>query len=286
MGLTILGGKGFVGSRYVDTYYDPAIGNVVSVNARHDYKVYSKDVLYFISTVDNYNVHTDPYLDIDTNLTTLVDVLERWRKYQEHAGCDDGVFNFISSWFVYGDQEKPLGVKEDADCRPKGFYSITKRCAEQLLISYCETYGLKYRILRLGNVIGPGDPKVSAKKNALQYMVNLLAENKDVQVYGDGMFFRDYIHVQDCAEAIELVLTKGKTNEIYNVGNGLSWPFLLILKYAKQVLWSASKITFIEPKEFHKKVQIPTFYMDVTKLKELGYSPIYTGVDLYRTLIP
>lgn len=286
MGLTILGGHGFVGSQYVKTYYDPAVGNIVSVNDRDDYKIYSKDVLYFISTVDNYNVHDYPHLDIETNLSVLIDVLEQWRNYQEREGTTDGVFNFISSWFVYGDQKYPLGVREDADCRPKGFYSITKRCAEQLLVSYCDTYGLKYRILRLGNVIGPGDKKVSARKNALQYLVNRLASNQDIEIYGDGLFLRDYIHVQDCAEAIELVMARGNTNEIYNIGNGVSWPFSLILKYAKDLLGSSSKFTYIEPKEFHKKVQIPTFYMNVDKLERLGYNPSYRGVDLYRTLIP
>ena len=52
-GLTILGGGGFVGKRYVDTFYHHAIGNITSVNKRNDYSVYSSDVLYFISTVDN-----------------------------------------------------------------------------------------------------------------------------------------------------------------------------------------------------------------------------------------
>ena len=91
--------------------------------------------VYFISTVDNYNVHTDMHIDINTNLNVLMDVLKSFRE-----SSPDAVFNFISSWFVYGNV--PLPAKEDSHCNPRGFYSITKRAAEQMLISYCETFGL------------------------------------------------------------------------------------------------------------------------------------------------
>jgi nucleoside-diphosphate-sugar epimerase len=282
MALTILGGKGFVGSAYVRTYYDQAIGNIVSINEKLDLNVYSKDVLYFISTVHNYHIFKDPTLDIETNLVTFIKVLENWRNRPDSK---EGVFNFISSWFVYGNQEQPHGVLEDAICDPKGFYSITKHCAERLLISYCATYGLKYRILRLANVIGPGDKKVSAQKNALQYMANQLMEDKSVEIYGDGRFYRDYIHIHDCTRAIDIVINKGNINEIYNVGNGKTWDFITILSYLK-VMWdSSSKFTHIEPKEFHKKVQISSFYMNTDKLKALGYEPKYLYAKLFKTLL-
>lgn len=284
--LTIFGGGGFVGGEYVRSYYDAAIGNIQSINAKHDYQVYSKDVLYFISTVDNYNVFEHPLLDIETNLLTLVTVLENWRKLQESRDEKEGVFNFISSWFVYGNQDNPCGVREDAVCDPKGFYSITKRCAEQLLISYCETYGLKYRILRLGNVLGTGDRKVSARKNALQYLIGRIDRGEDIQVYSHGEFYRDYIHVEDCVRAIELTMLNGASNEVYNIGNGKPWQFIEVLMYAIKELKSHSIIEWIEPKDFHKKVQINTFYMNNEKLRSLGYTPIYEGVDLYSSILP
>ena len=84
-------------------------------------------------------------------------------------------------------------MAETAVCDPKGFYIITKRCAEQLLISYCETFNLKYRILRFANIVGPGDTKASPKKNVLQHSINLLAQGKDVELFGDGKFYRDFM---------------------------------------------------------------------------------------------
>jgi len=283
MCLTILGGKGFVGGAYVKQFYDAAIGNIASVNEREDYNVYSKSVLYFISTVHNYHVFDAPQLDIETNLTTLIRVLENWRKRPDSA---EGTFNFISSWFVYGPQSFPFGINEGAHCNPRGFYSITKRCAEQLLISYCETYNLRYRILRLGNVVGLGDAKVSAKKNALQHLINMVAANEPVEIYGSGQFYRDYIHVADCTRAIDLVLRRGERDAIYNVGNGhkVADDLLTILRYVKQQTGSTSEFKFIPAKKFHKTVQVETFGMEVSKLAALGYAPEYTGAKLYDTL--
>jgi nucleoside-diphosphate-sugar epimerase len=281
--LTILGGRGFVGSEFVHHFYHHAIGNITALNARDDYSVRSKDVLYFISTIHNYNVFEDTSLDISTNLLTLMKVLDNWRARPDSK---DGVFNFISSWFVYGDTPMPHAVKEDALCNPKGFYSITKHCAEQLLRSYCDTFGLHYRILRLGNVVGPGDKKVCAKKNALQYMLDRLKAGEPVEVYGDGQQFRDYIHVSDVARAIDIVLAKGNVDEVYNIGNGRhAWTLSEILSYAACTLHSKSSITSIEPKAFHTRVQVRSFYMNVQKLLALGFVPEYTGEKLFRALL-
>jgi len=273
--VNVFGGYGFVGSEYCKISKD-----VLIKNFRENVGVFSPDVVYFISTVDNYNIHVDSQLDIHTNLVVLVNVLDNYRDYikkNKQTGC----FNFISSWFVYGQDSGfgagSRGIPETDPCDPKGFYSITKRCAEQLLMSYCETFGLKYRILRLANVLGPQDKKVSAKKNAVQYLLGELAQNKRVDLYDSGYFYRDYIDVRDCARAIDLVVSRGEVNSIYNIGNGYPIIFRDIIRYARDAMDSGSEIRTIEQKEFHKKVQSSrSFFMDNTKLRELGYRPEYT----------
>jgi nucleoside-diphosphate-sugar epimerase len=124
----------------------------------------------------------------------------------------DVVFNFISSWFVYG-QNNEIPFREDhSKCNPTGFYSITKYCAEQLLISFCETFNVKYRIFRLANVLGEGDSKISKKKNALQYLIKQITENKDVELYYGGKVLRDYIYVDDVCAAIKCCIKNSPTN--------------------------------------------------------------------------
>lgn len=254
-------GKGFIGTRYSQLY--PCV-----VNDRNDLIPKESDILYLISTVDNYNVKTNPYLDIDTNLTTLIRVLENWRNTNK-----DGVFNFASSWFVYGDTDIP--AREDSYCNPKGFYSITKHAAEQLLVSYCETYALKYRILRFANVLGPGDTKAGPKKNAVTYLINQMKNNLPINLYDGGEFVRDYIHVDDLCQAVNLVISSGELNQIYNIGNGHSTKFKDIIDHVVK-LGSKSVVNHIEQADFHKIVQVKSMYMDTDKLKKLGYRPNYS----------
>lgn len=269
--LNVFGGTGFIGSRYVTTY-----SNCVT-NDRNDYIPKSNDILYFISTVDNYNVFNDVHIDIHTNLTVLMNVLSNIQDKQ------NTVFNFISSWFVYGDTELP--AKESSPCNPKGFYSITKRTAEQLLISYCETFGIKYRILRLANVIGKGDQKVSKKKNAIVHMIDELKQNNPINLYDGGDLYRDVIDIDDCVRAINLVITTGELNTIYNIGNGTPVKLLNIIETARLLIKSSSTINYIESPDFHKIVQVKSMYMDTTRLKFLGYTPNFSISDIIHRII-
>ena len=280
MRYNVFGGSGFVGSYFVEQNK-----GYVDVNEKNNLvptlDEYTTNILYLISTVDNYNVKINPYLDIETNLTTLIRVLENFR----HTLRKDVVFNFASSWFVYGDTELP--AKETSFCNPKGFYSITKRAAEQLLISYCETYGLKYRILRFANVVGANDKKASKRKNALLYMLNELKNHRDIKLYDKGEFYRDFITVEDLCSAVKLVMDKGEVNSVYNIGNGTPTTFGDIIKFAHRVYESKSEIKNIDQPDFHKNVQVKSMYMDNNKLLHLGYkqkSTVYTFVEKFKDM--
>ena len=126
-------GAGFVGGTYHKIY--PGI-----VNERSNFIPQSNNILYMISTIHNYHIFENTHIDVDTNLSLLINTLDNAKQ----KFGNDFIFNFVSSWFVYGDTEIP--VKETSMCKPKGFYSITKKAAEDLLISYCETFNIKYSI--------------------------------------------------------------------------------------------------------------------------------------------
>lgn len=255
--ISVFGSSGFVGSNYCSKFAD----KVIKID-RESRLPKSNTILYFISTVDNYNVFNDITLDVETNLKILCEVLDNCKK-------EDIVFNFISSWFVYGNVQLP--ANENSICNPKGFYSITKRSAEQLLISFCETYGVKYRILRLCNVYGKGDQKISKKKNAIQYMINLLKKNETVSLYDNGEPIRDLMYIDDVCDAINLVLEDGEMNQIYNIGSGTPIKIKDIIEVSKQIINSTSNIEYIDAPHFHKIVQSKDFWMDNTKLKSLGF---------------
>lgn len=261
--ISVYGSTGFIGSRFVELYEEQSIR--IPRNQRNPE---TKNILYFISTTHNYHVHDDITLDIKTNLEVLCEVLDYCRS-------EDIVFNFISSWFVYG-KDVDLPAREDFICNPTGFYSITKKCAEDLIISFCNTYGVKYKIIRLCNVLGRGDKNISPKKNAITWMINQLKNNEDVNLYDNGTPIRDVIHVDDACRAIKIIIDDGKTNDIYNVGSGQPSAIGDIIELSRDKLKSTSKINYIEPSDFHKVVQNKDFWMNVEKLTSLGFTPQYT----------
>ena len=266
--ISVFGASGFVGSHFSALYPGEAHAEPRDAESPvHD------EILYLISTTDNYHVYDDLQIDIDTNLKRLMRVLEQCRQR-------DVTINFVSSWFVYGTQSV-LPAKESAPCQPTGFYSITKKCAEDLLVSFCRTFGKKYRILRLSNVYGPGD-HCSKRRNALQYMIQLLVRDEPVELYAAGTPVRDYLYVDDVCRAIRLCMAAAPHGEIINVGSGEPSRMADLIYYCRDRLGSKSSITSIEVPAFHKTVQAHDFYLDVTKLKRLGFVPevpIREGLD-------
>ena len=277
MKISVYGSTGFIGKHFIKMFSEDCISI-----PKQDNKPKSNNILYFISTVDNYNVYTDPYLDVNTNLIKLIEILEECKKLKDLG--EDVTFNFISSWFVYG-KTNDLPANENSVCNPTGFYSITKYAAERLLVSYCNTFNLKYRILRLTNIIGNGDTKISKKKNALQFMLNALHKNEPIKLYNGGSSIRDYMDVYDCARAIKVCLDNAPINEIINISNCEPKTIGDIVYYAKDKLNSKSIIESIPTPEFHKIVQIDNMWLDNTKLLSYGYTQQITVDDSVDSII-
>jgi dTDP-glucose 4,6-dehydratase len=120
--------------------------------------------------------------------------------------------------------------------------------------------------------LGPGDSKVSKKKNAVTYLINRMKQNLPVELYDGGEFVRDYIHVNDLCKAVHIVMESGQVNEIYNIGNGVPTRFADIVQDVLE-LGSTSEVKNIQTADLHKNVQVKNIYMDTEKLKKLGYTP-------------
>lgn len=259
-------GNGFIGSNFSKRY-------VCTINDRNDLVPKTNEILYLISTTDNYNLKTNPYIDIETNLITLIRVLENC-KYLNNV-----TFNFASSWFVYGNAGD--NVTEEEVCNPEGFYSITKHTAERLLETYCKEFGINYRILRFANVIGPGDKSVSPKKNVLSFLTRRLLNNEPITIQHNGDFYRDYIHVNDVCDAVNTIIRKGKLNEIYNIGNALI-RFGDAIEYIVDKTHSSSKITY--SCDDHSSKPYSTI-MNCDKLRALGFHCKYDTKAILDELI-
>jgi nucleoside-diphosphate-sugar epimerase len=278
MTISIFGGMGFVGSAFVASRDDCV------VEPREGRKPSSAEVVYFISTTDNYGpVEGDFQRDVTANLQVLLEVL------QTLVGAPKTTFTYVSTWFVYGDAQTCM-AREDGPCHPLGFYGSTKLCAEHLVQSFCRTFGHDYRILRLCNVYGPGDRGASKKKNALTWLLQILASGEEVPLYEAGEVTRDFLHVDDVARAISACMAKAPVNTIINVGSGASWSFYDIMSSVAEWLDIPFRMRDVEPPDFHKAVQVTDFSMAIDRLRQTGFNPqaylvreMAAICDTYRT---
>lgn len=109
--ISVFGSTGFIGSRFCELFSD----NVISI-PRDNIFAPTSSLLWFISTTNNYHIFDNVQLDIDTNLSLMVEALDKQRKiYGKEL-----VFNLISTWFVYGDPAM-LPVREDSVVLQKDF---------------------------------------------------------------------------------------------------------------------------------------------------------------------
>jgi nucleoside-diphosphate-sugar epimerase len=251
MGFSIYGGTGNIGSYFIGLYGGRPL-------QRTQLAPMDEEVLYLISTTSN--SYSDPLFHTDTN----IDALMRRLVACKEAGIK--TFNFVSSWFVYGPHHGLM--KEEDPCMPKGLYSITKRCAEQLVMDYCSHYGIAWRILRLGNVYGGHDIS-NGQRNALHYIIQELKANRIVE--GVGGMRRDYIHIYDTCRAIQHVCKEGPRNAIYNIGSGRSTFLSQCISYCKETMQSKSIVSY----RMHRNdEQSLVMALDCTKLFDTGFSPL------------
>lgn len=255
--ISVFGGTGFIGGTFCRLYPEDTI-----IIPRDSRNFDTKEVLYFISTTTNQSVFNNLNIDIDTNLKIFIEFL---------SNCKDRdvTINFISSGFVYGNDI--LDAKESDCCNPTGFYSITKRCAEQLLVSFCNTFKIKYRIFRIGNVYGL-DKTISPNKNVLAYMVKLLKNNKQIKLYDGGNFLKDYMFVEDICKSIKLIIDVGNFNEIYNISSGESFSFRKIINTAKSIINSSSEILDVPMPLEQEFIQVRNMTLNIDKLNLLNFS--------------
>ena len=97
---------------------------------------------------------------------------------------------------------------------PNSPYSASKASADMIVRAYYETFGMPINITRCSNNYGP----YQFPEKLIPLMINNCLNEKELPVYGDGMQIRDWLHVSDHCEAIDIVLHNGILGEVYNIG--------------------------------------------------------------------
>jgi dTDP-glucose 4,6-dehydratase len=164
--------------------------------------------------------HVDRSIDgpgdfIETNITGTFNMLEAARKYWVEAGKPASFrFHHISTDEVFGSLGAEGQFTEDTPYDPRSPYSASKASSDHLVRAWHETYGLPVVLTNCSNNYGPYH---FPEKLIPVVILNALA-GKELPIYGDGSNIRDWLYVEDHADALLLVVEKGVVGRSYNIG--------------------------------------------------------------------
>jgi len=151
---------------------------------------------------------TEPKVFIETNVTGTLTLLEAARDKKLER------FVQISTDEVYGSLGPEGKFTEQTPLSPNSPYSASKAAADYLVKAFGHTWGVKYNITRCSNNYG----EYQFPEKMIPLMINNALNDKDLPVYGDGLYVRDWLYVYDHCTAIWKVLTEAPAGEIYNIG--------------------------------------------------------------------
>ncbi len=306
--LLITGGAGFIGShvvrrmvtRYPDYHiinldaltYAGNLNNLTDVSDAPNYTFVAGDINdaaavqqllreYHITGIIHLAAEShvdrsieDPLAFVRTNVLGTVTLLDAARRYWQDAGID-GRFYHISTDEVYGELGETGYFTEQTPYAPRSPYSASKASSDHFVRAYFATYGLPVVISNCSNNYGPNQ----FPEKLIPLMIHNIQNGLPLPVYGEGTNIRDWLYVEDHAEAIDLIYHKGKIGETYNVGGGNEWKNIDLVRTLCKIMddrmgrllgSSEELIRFVRDRAGHDH----RYAIDFSKLThDLGWQP-------------
>ena len=311
MKLLVTGGAGFIGSAVVRLAiarghtvvnvdaltYAACLENVASVADHPNYVFEQVDIRHRAALEAVFakhrpdavmhlaaESHVDRSIDwpadfVETNVNGTFNILEAARSYWQAQGKPEGFrFHHISTDEVFGSLGPTGMFTEDTSYDPRSPYSASKASSDHLVRAWHETYGLPIVLTNCSNNYGPYH---FPEKLIPVVILNALA-GKPLPIYGDGGNIRDWLYVEDHADALLLVLEKGELGRSYNIGGENERTNLELVKTLCAILDRlrprgggsyADLITFVTDRPGHDA----RYAIDPSRLRdELGWRPSVT----------
>jgi dTDP-glucose 4,6-dehydratase len=313
MKILVTGGAGFIGSAVVrlaisrghtvvnldSLTYAACLDNVATASDNPNYFLEHKDIrnrndldLIFSKHKPDAVMHLaaeshvdrsidDPSDFIETNITGTFNLLEAARSYWQTIGKPKSFrFHHISTDEVFGSLPSDPSVRftEETPYDPRSPYSASKASSDHLVRAWHETYGLPVILTNCSNNYGPYH---FPEKLVPVIILRALAE-KSLPIYGDGSNIRDWLYVEDHADALLLVLARGEIGRSYNIGGENELTNLELVHTICKILNRliprskgsyAELITFVKDRPGHDQ----RYAIDPSRIKkELGWQPSFT----------
>jgi len=291
MKLLVTGGAGFIGSEFVRQAVKKGFKTVVIDKLTYAgdlerLKEVQKDITFYKCDIRNRDfidyifekekpdcvVHfaaeshvdrsiLDPEEFLSSNVLGTHVLLDTAKKYEIKK------FVNISTDEVYGELGETGKFTEETPLNPNSPYSVSKASADMLGRAYFRTYGLPVITVRPSNNYGPWQ----YPEKLIPVVIVKALQNEEVPVYGKGLNVREWLYVEDCAEAIFAIIEKGKPGEVYNVASGEERRNIEVVEKILNILGKPRElIKFVKDRPGHDF----RYSMDFSKVvKECGWEP-------------
>jgi dTDP-glucose 4,6-dehydratase len=319
MKILITGGAGFIGSAVVRQAvaaghnvvnldaltYAACLDNVASVSDSNHYSFEHVDIRNMGALSDAFTrhqpdavmhlaaeSHVDRSIDgpgafIETNIMGTYNMLEAARAMWLEQGKPEAFrFHHVSTDEVYGSLGAEGKFTETTPYDPRSPYSASKASSDHLVRAWAETYGLPVVLTNCSNNYGPFH---FPEKLVPVIILNALA-GKDLPIYGNGANVRDWLYVEDHADALLTVLTRGQTGRTYNIGGENERTNLQLVHTLCEILDElrpgaapyAEQITYVTDRPGHDA----RYAIDPTRIRnELGWRPSVTVEEGLRRTV-
>jgi dTDP-glucose 4,6-dehydratase len=204
----------------------------------------------------------DPDAFIKTDVYGTYVLLEAAREFALERSLQ------ISTDEVYG--HVPVGASKETDpIAPRSPYAASKASADLMVNAYHVTYNLPVVVTRGSNNIGP----YQYPEKVVPLFITNAIDDLPLPLYGDGLQVRDYQYVLDHCEAIDLVLHKGETGGIYNIGTGTEMRNIDMARLILRLLGKPeSLIQPVRDRPGHDR----RYSLDISKIRAFGWEPAHS----------
>ena len=301
--IMITGGAGFIGSNFTvhllkkyphynaivfdKLTYAGNLENLLEISDEPRYHFVKGDICdaaavsaaieeYGVDTIVNFAAEThvdrsimDPEAFIKTNVNGTYVLLEAARHF---GGLR---YHQVSTDEVYGDIEPSMASVESDPLIPRSPYAASKASGDLMTLAFHTTFGSPVTISRGANNIGP----YQYPEKVVPLFATNAIDNQPLPVYGDGRQMRDYQHVSDHCQAIDLVLHEGQLGEAYNAGTGDEMENLTMIEIVLDTLdRPASLVRHVADRPGHDR----RYSLNVDKIKDLGWRPRHSLPEAVR----
>ncbi len=294
MSVLVTGGCGFIGSHLVDRLIEN--GEEVSVIDRNhelDYKnpkakYFKRDIVTdeldecFEEVETVFHLAADPMVNLSAtnpNISFEDNVIGTFRLLESCRKADVKQIVFTSTSTVYGEAEI-IPTPEEYPCKPISNYGASKLSNEGYISSYAHSYGIKGTVLRLANIFG----ERSTHGVMYDFYHKLKKDPKELEILGDGLQEKSYLHVSDCVDAILTSWKKQKeTIDYFNVGSNEKITVNALAKLMNKKMNLNPEFNHTGGKKGWVG-DVPLMLLDCTKLRNIGWENKITfedGVNRY-----